>query len=154
MRGSETAQTGVQTAPPEITQPMHENAQAAAQQADINPKLTKAEVNAESSVGAAETGFDPYSKMVNDYGAIPEGMNPARMVDVPQSTNGTDRVSNVARTIMESGVTPDNLIPSLENHIAEGLFSHDVKSLKKHSAVRQRPSRRRAGRARLTSGRK
>lgn len=129
--GAETAQTGVQTAPPEITQPMHENAQAAAQQADINPKLTKAEVNAESSVGAAETGFDPYSKMVNDYGAIEPGMNPARVVDVPQSTNGTDRVSNVARTIMESGVTPDSLIPALENHVAEGLFSHDVKSLKK-----------------------
>lgn len=129
--GAETVQTGVQTAPPEITQPMQENAQGAAQQADINPKLTKAEVNAESSVGAAETGFDPYSKMVNDYGAIPEGMNPARMVDVPQSTNGTDRVSNVARTIMESGVTPDSLIPALENHVAEGLFSHDVKSLKK-----------------------
>lgn len=129
--GAETVQTGVQTAPPEITQPMQENAQGAAQQADINPKLTKAEVNAESSVGAAETGFDPYSKMVNDYGAIPEGMNPARMVDVPQSTNGADRVSNVARTIMESGVTPDNLIPVLENHVAEGLFSHDVKSLKK-----------------------
>ena len=129
--GAETAQTGVQTAPPEITQPMQENAQAAAQQADINPKLTKAEVNAESSVGAAETGFDPYSKMVNDYGAIEPGMNPSRVVDVPQSTNGTDRVSNVARTIMESGVTPDNLIPALENHIAEGLFSHDVKSLKK-----------------------
>lgn len=98
---------------------------------DINPKLKKAGVNAESSVGAAETGFDPYSKMVNDYGAIPAGMNPARTIDVPQSTNGTDRVSNVARTIMESGVTPDNLIPALENHVAEGLFSHDVKSLKK-----------------------
>lgn len=98
---------------------------------DINPKLKKAGVNAENSVGAAQIGFDPYSKMVNDYGAIPEGMNPARTVDVPQSTNGTDRVSNVARTIMESGVTPDNLIPALENHIAEGLFSHDVKSLKK-----------------------
>ena len=129
--GAETAQTDVQTAPAEITQPMQENAQDAAQQADINPKLTKAEVTPESSVGAAETGFDPYSKMVNDYGAIPEGMNPARTIDVPQSTNGSDRVSNVARTIMESGITPDNLIPALENHVAEGLFSHDVKSLKK-----------------------
>lgn len=126
---AETAQAGVQTAPPEITQPMQENVQTAAQQADINPKLTKA--TPESSVGAAETGFDPYSKMVNDYGAIPEGENPARVVDVPQSTNGEDRVSNVARTIMESGITPDNLIPALENHVAEGLFSHDVKSLKK-----------------------
>lgn len=130
--GAGTAQAGVQTAPPEITQPVQGNAQGtalAAQQADINPKLTKA--TPESSVGAAETGFDPYSKMVNDYGAIPEGENPARVVDVPQSTNGEDRVSNVARTIMESGITPDNLIPALGNHVAEGLFSHDVKSLKK-----------------------
>lgn len=128
--GAETAQTDVQTAPPEITQPMQENAHAA-QQADINPKLAKAEVTPESSVGAAKTGFDPYSKMVNDYGTIEPGENPARVVDVPQSTNGSDRVSNVARTIMESGITPDNLIPALENHVAEGLFSHDVKSLKK-----------------------
>lgn len=135
---AQAAQETAQNAPAEITQPMQGNAQGAAlgaqqtaQVNDINPTLKKAGVNAESSVGAAETGFDPYSKMVNEYGAIPEGMNPARTIDVPQSTNGTDRVSNVARTIMESGVTPDNLIPALENHVAEGLFSHDVKSLKK-----------------------
>ncbi len=136
--GAETAQETAQTAPAEITQPMQGNAQDAAlgaqqtaQANDINPTLKKAGVNAESSVGAAKGGFDPYSKMVNDYGAIEPGMNPARTIDVPQSTNGTDRVSNVARTIMESGVTPDSLIPALENHVAEGLFSHDVKSLKK-----------------------
>lgn len=135
---AQAAQESARNAPAEITQPMQGNAQGAAlgaqqtaQANDINPTLKKAGVNAESSVGAAETGFDPYSKMVNDYGAIEPGMNPARTIDVPQSTNGTDRVSNVARTIMESGVTPDSLIPALENHVAEGLFSHDVKSLKK-----------------------
>ena len=135
---AQAAQESVQNAPAEITQPMQGNAQGAtlgaqqtAQVNDINPTLKKAGVNAESSVGAAQSGFDPYSKMVNDYGAIEPGMNPARTIDVPQSTNGTDRVSNVARTIMESGVTPDSLIPALENHVAEGLFSHDVKSLKK-----------------------
>lgn len=135
---AQAAQESAQNAPAEITQPMQGNAQGAAlgaqqtaQANDINPKLTKAGVTPESSVGAVQSGFDPYSKMVNDYGAIPEGMNPARTIDVPQSTNGTDRVSNVARTIMESGVTPDSLIPALENHVAEGLFSHDVKSLKK-----------------------
>lgn len=137
--GAETAQESAQNAPAEITQPMMQGnaqdaalgAQQTAQANDINPTLKKAGVNAESSVGAAKGGFDPYSKMVNDYGAIEPGMNPARTIDVPQSTNGTDRVSNVARTIMESGVTPDSLIPALENHVAEGLFSHDVKSLKK-----------------------
>lgn len=135
---AQAPQESARNAPAEITQPMQGNAQGAAlgaqqtaQANDINPTLKKAGVNAESSVGAAEGGFDPYSKMVNDYGAIEPGMNPARTIDVPQSTNGTDRVSNVARTIMESGVTPDSLIPALENHVAEGLFSHDVKSLKK-----------------------
>lgn len=135
---AQAAQESAQNAPAEITQPMQGNAQGAAlgaqqtaQANDINPTLKKAGVTPESSVGAAATGFDPYSKMVNDYGAIEPGMNPARTIDVPQSTNGTDRVSNVARTIMESGVTPDSLIPALENHVAEGLFSHDVKSLKK-----------------------
>lgn len=139
---AQAAQESAQNAPAEITQPMQGNAQGAAlgarqaaqqtaQANNINPTLKKAGVNAESSVGAAQSGFDPYSKMVNDYGAIEPGMNPARTIDVPQSTNGTDKVSNVARTIMESGVTPDSLIPALENHVAEGLFSHDVKSLKK-----------------------
>ncbi len=139
---AQAAQESAQNAPAEITQPMQGNAQGAAlgarqaaqqtaQANNINPTLKRAGVNAESSVGAAQSGFDPYSKMVNEYGAIEPGMNPARTIDVPQSTNGTDRVSNVARTIMESGVTPDSLIPALENHVAEGLFSHDVKSLKK-----------------------
>lgn len=124
--GAETAQTGVQTAPPEITQPMQENAQGAAQQADINPKLTKAEVNAESSVGAAETGFDPYSKMVNDYGAIEPGENPARVVDVPQSTNGTDRVMEHARTVMEAGITSDEVIAALQDEVEKGNLSREV----------------------------
>lgn len=123
--GAEAAQTDVQTAPPEITQPMQENAQAA-QQADINPKLTKAEVTPESSVGAAETGFDPYSKMVNDYGAIEPGENPARVVDVPQSTNGTDRVMEHARTVMEAGITSDEVIAALQDEVEKGNLSREV----------------------------
>lgn len=138
---AQSAQESAQNIQTEMAQPMQANAQnaalgaqqAAAQTAqamNLNPTLKRADVTAESSVGAAQTGFDPYSKMVNEYGAIEPGMNSARTIDVPQSTNGTDRVSNVARTIMESGVTPDSLMPALEQNVAEGLFSHDVKSLK------------------------
>ena len=73
--GAETAQTGVQTAPPEITQPMQENAQAAAQQADINPKLTRAgetQMNGgtagtypfgHNTVGAAQSAYAPEQKV-------------------------------------------------------------------------------------------
>lgn len=93
---------------------------------DINPKLNKAGVNAESSVGAAQSGFDPYSKMVNDYGAIEPGENPARVVDVPQSTNGTDRVMEHARTVMEAGITSDEVIAALQDEVAKGNLSREV----------------------------
>lgn len=93
---------------------------------DINPTLKKAGVNAESSVGAAKGGFDPYSKMVNDYGAIEPGENPARVVDVPQSTNGTDRVMQHARTVMEAGVTSDEVIAAVQDEVAKGNLSREV----------------------------
>lgn len=142
---AQAAQESAQNAPAEITQPMQGNAQGAAlgaqqtaQANDINPTLKKAGVNAESSVGAAESGFDPYSKMVNDYGAIPEGENPARVVDVPKSTNGEDRVRRGARTFMESGITTDEMIPSFEQEVANGTFSYNVKTDKSalNNAVR------------------
>lgn len=135
--GAETAQNAPQTAPQGITQAAGENAQAANMN-DIRPKLTKAGVTPESSVGAAETGFDPYSRMVNDYGAIPEGENPARVVDVPKSTNGEDRVRHGARTFMESGITTDEMIPSFEQEVANGTFSYNVKTDKSalNNAVR------------------
>lgn len=142
---AQAAQESAQNAPAEITQPMQGNTQGAAlgaqqtaQANDINPTLKKAGVNAESSVGAAETGFDPYSKMVNDYGAIPEGENPARVVDVPKSTNGEDRVRRGARTFMESGITTDEMIPSFEQEVANGTFSYNVKTDKSalNNAVR------------------
>lgn len=142
---AQAAQESARNAPAEITQPMQGNAQGAAlgaqqtaQANDINPTLKKAGVNAESSVGAAEGGFDPYSKMVNDYGAILEGENPARVVDVPQSTNGEDRVRRGARTFMESGITTDEMIPSFEQEVANGTFSYNVKTDKSalNNAVR------------------
>lgn len=142
---AQAAQESARNAPAEITQPMQGNAQGAAlgaqqtaQANDINPTLKKAGVNAESSVGAAEGGFDPYSKMVNDYGAIPEGENPARVVDVPKSTNGEDRVRRGARTFMESGITTDEMIPSFEQEVANGTFSYNVKTDKSalNNAVR------------------
>lgn len=93
---------------------------------DINPKLKKAGANAESSVGAAKGGFDPYSRMVNEYGAIEPGENPARVVDVPQSTNGTDRVMEHARTVMEAGITSDEVIAALQDEVAKGNLSREV----------------------------
>lgn len=83
-------------------------------------------VSPESSVGAAESGFDPYTHMLNEYGAIPEGENPARVIDVPVSTDGDDRVSRAARTVMEAEATPDSMLGDIAEAIANGELSHEV----------------------------
>ena len=83
-------------------------------------------VRAEDSTGAAPYGFDRYSNMLNEYGAIPEGENPARVVDVPVSTNGNDRVSRAARTVMEAQATPENMLGEVAEAITRGDLSHDV----------------------------
>lgn len=76
-----------------------------------------------NSVGAANSGFDPYSQASNTYGAIKPGENPARVVDVPKSMDGETNVMQTVRTIMEADVTPDAAIPVLENEIVKGSFS-------------------------------
>lgn len=83
-------------------------------------------VRAEDSVGAAPSGFDPYSQMLNEYGAIPAGEDPARVVDVPVSTNGEDRVSRAARTVMEAQATPESMLGEVADAILRGDLSHDV----------------------------
>ena len=83
-------------------------------------------VTPEDSTGAAPYGFDPYSNMLNEYGAIPEGENPARVVDVPVSTNGSDRVSRAARTVMEAEATPESMLGEVAEAITRGDLSHDV----------------------------
>ena len=96
------------------------------QNVNTNNGIMGRPVSDESTVGAAESGFDPYSHMLNEYGAIPEGENPARVIDVPVSTDGNDRVSRAARTVMEAEATPDNMLGEIADAIAKGDLSHDV----------------------------
>ena len=91
-------------------------------------------VRAEDSTGAAPYGFDPYSNMLNEHGAIPEGENPARVIDVPVSTDGHDRVSRAARTVMEAEATPESMLGDIAQAIADGELSHEVLTDKKAMA--------------------
>ena len=85
-------------------------------------------VNGEGySVGAAPSGFDPYSRMLNEYGAIAPGEKPARMVDVPRSTDGQDRVRQSARTFMEAEATPDALVNLFQQGVVNKEWSYNPK---------------------------
>lgn len=74
--------------------------------------------------GAAARGFTPKQALINQYGNIPEGENPVRSDQLPQSTDGTDRVSATARTAVEARVTPDEFVPLIENATVNGRFSY------------------------------
>lgn len=86
--------------------------------------------NAESSVGAARYGFDPYTNAANQYGTIREGEKPSRVVDVPVSMDGESKVSLYARTAAEAKTTTDEMVSRIEKLVTDGKLSHEVYSNK------------------------
>ena len=76
------------------------------------------------SVGAAAAGFDPYSNQLQQFGAIPEGENPARPIDVPKRTAKDNKVSWTARTILEAAATPDSAVGDIGQAVVDGKFSY------------------------------
>lgn len=102
-----------------------------AAQSNPNPQAeTAAPVRPDSSVGAAPTGFDPYTNLTNQYGAIPAGENPARFAYVPQSTTGQDRVRRFYRTAIEAEATPDTMIQDFEDAVLRGEASYNPRKNK------------------------
>lgn len=77
-----------------------------------------------NTVGAAQHDPTSYIGMQTEYGTIKPGENPVRVVDVPKSTNGQDKVSQFARTVMEAKATPDSMISDFEQEVASGKFSY------------------------------
>ena len=116
-----TIQAAQQTAQPRVQPTLQTAAQA-------SMDALRRVASPESSVGAAQSNFDPYTHMANEYGTIEPGENPARIVDVPISTDGSDRVRRFARTAMEASATPDEMIPEFERNVANGLFSYNPRS--------------------------
>lgn len=88
---------------------------------DVQPEMKP---NPESSVGAAERGFSPYSSLEFEYGVLPSGEHPVRSDDVPVSTNGTDRVSQSVVTMVGAEAIPDGRIDTIRQAVVDGKFSH------------------------------
>lgn len=66
------------------------------------------------------------SELVEKYGAIPQGENPHRDVQLPRKTEKNKKVSQTVRTILEAMVTPDEAVPTIEKMVEDGIFSYDV----------------------------
>lgn len=106
-------------------------------QTPSNMRLTQAtgsvnreNVGADASTGAAPSGFDPLSHASNQYGAIPPGENPTRVVDIPVSMDGETKVSKFSRTAAEAQITTDEMVGRIEQLVQDGKLSHEVYSNK------------------------
>lgn len=108
-----------------VLQPQSVNVPQVAQQAttqEFNGQIGQTELP--NSVGAAPAGFSPYTRAAIEYGTIPPGENPARVVDVPLQINETQKTGRTARTIMEAQATPESRIQALENAVMNGNFAY------------------------------
>ena len=88
--------------------------------------VNRENVGADASPGAAPAGFDPLSHASNQYGAIPPGENPSRVVDIPASMDGETKVSRFSRTAAETQITTDEMVGRIEQLVQDGKLSHEV----------------------------
>lgn len=65
-----------------------------------------------------------YYEMVNKYGAMSKGENPARDISVPRSTEKGNRVSRTVRTALESKITDLDTSVALQEEVQKGGFSY------------------------------
>lgn len=65
--------------------------------------------------------------LVAKHGAIPPGENPVRDVSVPNRTTADTKVRQTVRTALEAEVTPDSLVPVIEDSIVAGNFDYSEK---------------------------
>ncbi len=70
-------------------------------------------------------------KARKQYGEIPKGENPVRNVRVPRKSSEGQNVSYTIRTALEAGVTPDVLVPKIEEKVIQGDFSEETHANKK-----------------------
>lgn len=79
-----------------------------------------------SELGAANSGFDPYSHLQNEYGTIQPGENPSRVVDVPLKTSDDMKVSQGVRTALEAKATPDEAVGPIQDAVTAERFSFET----------------------------
>ena len=64
------------------------------------------------------------AELVKRYGAMPTGENPFRDIVLPKKTAKELKLSQTVRTILEAKVTPEVMVPSIQELAAEGTYSY------------------------------
>lgn len=69
------------------------------------------------------SGVD-YADLIEQYGSIKPGENPARDIKVPRRTSKDEKVSQSIRTMLESAITTEEMIPTIQKLVEDGEFSY------------------------------
>lgn len=76
-------------------------------------------------VGAANLGFDPYSTLQNQNSTFhPEGANSVRNHEVPTKGFDGGNISRFAANMMGAKAIPDDVIPVIEQLVADGKMTY------------------------------
>lgn len=95
--------------------------------AEIQTRVDSGEITAEEAIREKVAAVDRiYAEYVRKYGEMSPGENPARKVSVPKQTSDTTKVSQTIRTIMEAKATPESILPTLKESIANGDFDYET----------------------------
>ena len=90
---------------------------------DVNTSISK---NGENDSQKSMTLEEEMESLREKYGVIPPGENPTREVKVPKKTTDKSTVSVAVRTIMEAGITPEEMLSDIQRAIVDGEFGHEV----------------------------
>lgn len=94
---------------------------------EIQTRVDSGEITAEEAIREKTAAVDRiYAEYVRKYGEMAPGENPARKVSVPKQTSDTTKVSQTIRTIMEAKSTPESILPTLKESIANGDFDYET----------------------------
>jgi hypothetical protein len=95
--------------------------------AEIQTRVDSGEITAEEAIREKVAAVDRiYAEYVRKYSEMVPGENPARKVSVPKQTSDTTKVSQTIRTIMEAKATPESILPTLKESIANGDFDYET----------------------------
>lgn len=102
------------------------NFNVAQSEPSVNGNTDQSDVMDHGSVGAAESGFSPYSHYQNQTSDfLPEGANAARPVDMPAVDPTGKPVRRGAKTIYGAQTTSDARAEQMENEFMEGMYGYD-----------------------------
>ena len=93
----------------------------------VNARVDTGEITQEEATAQKMAILQaPIRDLIAQYGQMEPGERPFRDITIPRKTGENMRVSRTARTALEAEATPDELVPDIEQLVAEGAFSYEA----------------------------